>query len=341
MELGDAANSKKLWINSLVSPHECLVESKGDYNNNYFRKSADIMKAYLDQYDVGQGLFDIAWKDEHAVSNRLFVLCAFIHHLVGVVETSLSQIELLYHAERHAQWLSRDEHYVKNNHGVMMDLSLAQYSVLIRDVDPRQADFYLEVALRRLSMMLNDTFGSQGCCTENSPTYHFVNYSLFRSIFSFIKEYAKGFDLNEWGEKLAKAKGGGALLLRPDGTLPLIGESESRSGNFFPHIEPELSKGIGYYPEAGLLVLSDDNICFSFRAGGTKYSHRHVDDLSITLWAHGKDFIVDSGLYNYDGGDKLRRRFISAISRFVWMAWNWVMRARHQMLWCRVRLAGG
>ena len=32
---------------------------------------------------------------------------------------------------------------------------------------------------------------------------------------------------------------------------------------------------------------------------------------------------------------------LKAISRFVWVAWNRVMRARHQMLWCRVRLAGG
>jgi hypothetical protein len=30
-----------------------------------------------------------------------------------------------------------------------------------------------------------------------------------------------------------------------------------------------------------------------------------------------------------------------AISRFVWMDWFPVMRGTHQMLWCRVRLAGG
>lgn len=313
-ELGDAANSKKLWINSLVTPHACLAESKDDASHKYFKKSVDLIKAYLRQYDVGQGLFDIAWKDEHAVSNRLFVLCAFIHHLVDVEDASLSQLELLYHAEKHAQWLSQDEHYVKNNHGVMMDLSLAQYSVMIRDINPKQADAYLEIALRRLDIMLDDTFDSQGCCTENSPTYHFVNYSLFLSIFSFLEEYAKGFDLSGWEETLEKAKAVGALLLRPDGTVPLIGDSESKPGTFFPNVEPELSKGVGYYPEAGLLVLSDGDLHFTFRAGGRKYSHRHIDDLSITLWAHGKDFIVDSGLYNYDIGDKLRRRFISAVS---------------------------
>ena len=30
-----------------------------------------------------------------------------------------------------------------------------------------------------------------------------------------------------------------------------------------------------------------------------------------------------------------------AISRFVWVDWFPVMRGTHQMLWCRVRLAGG
>ncbi|ODP97417.1 hypothetical protein BGL48_14030 [Salinivibrio sp. SS3] len=313
-ELGGAANSKKLWVNSLVTPHACLAESEGKSEHEYFKKSVELIKAYLSQYDSGQGLFDIAWRDEHAVSNRLFVLCAFIHLLIDVEEAPLSQLDLLYHAERHAQWLSHDEHYVKNNHGVMMDLSLAQYSVLIRYIDPKLSDAYLEVALRRLGMMLNDTFDTQGCCTENSPTYHFVNYSLFLSIFSFLKEYAKEFDLDGWEETLEKAKAVGALFLRPDGTIPLIGDSESKPGTFFPNVEPELSRGVGYYPEAGLFLLSDDNIHFTFRAGGRKFSHRHVDDLSITLWYAGSDFVVDSGLYNYDTTDKLRRNIISSRS---------------------------
>jgi hypothetical protein len=38
--------------------------------------------------------------------------------------------------------------------------------------------------------------------------------------------------------------------------------------------------------------------------------------------------------------DLLERKKL-AISRFVWVDWFPVMRGTHQMLWCRVRLAGG
>lgn len=313
-ELGEAANSKKLWINSLVTAHACLEFYKNDGEIKYYEKSLEFVSEYLNQYDSNHELFDVAWKDEHAVSNRLFVLTAFIHHLIQSGDRSISQLDLLQHAERHARWLVSDDNYVKNNHGVMMDLSLAQYAMLIQTVDYQHASHYLRVAVRRLNMMLDDTFDPQGCCTENSPTYHFVNYSLFLSIFIFLKEHTTEINFDKWERTLEKAKAVGAILLRPDGTIPLIGDSESKPGTFFPNVSPELSSGIGYYPDAGLLVFSGDNIYFTFRAGGSKYSHRHVDDLSITLWANGQDFIVDSGLYNYDTNDKLRRRFISSAS---------------------------
>lgn len=309
-ELGSAANSKKLWLNSLVTPHACLTHSKEKGDENYYGKAIELISAYLNQYDSAQGLFDVSWKDEHAVSNRLFVLTAFIHALSVGDDSSLSQLEIIYHAERHAKWLSNDDHYVKNNHGVMMDLALAQYAVLIRELDPKQAGFYLSVALNRLSMMLEDTFDAKGCCTENSPTYHFVNYSLFLSIFSFLKEYVSYFDLDCWEETLEKAESVGALLLRPDGTIPLVGDSERQLKTFFP--KPKISQfdGIGFYPDAGILVISEGDFQFTFRAGGRKFSHRHIDDLSITLWFKGRDFIVDAGLYNYDITDKTRRKFI-------------------------------
>ncbi len=73
-----------------------------------------------------------------------------------------------------------------------------------------------------------------------------------------------------------------------------------------------LKGGVGYFPEAGFFVANHKDMQLTLRAGGAKFSHRHVDDLSMTLWIRGRDFIVDGGMYNYDIQDKLRRWFISS-----------------------------
>ena len=310
-ELGDAANSKKLWINSLVTPHACLIKSKGNVNDQYFKKSVELVDAYLSQYDSGQGLFDISWKDEHSVSNSLFVLTAFIYCLMDKDDCELSQLSLIYHADRHAQWLSNDNNYVKNNHGVMMDLSLFQFALLIMKLDIKKSERYVNIASSRLNMMFKETFDLQGCCKENSPTYHFVNYSLFLSISSLFHEYGYCEKEDCWSEILDKAKQIGSLFIRNDGTIPLIGDSEAKPGTFFPNTYEQRKSGVGYYPESGIFIFSKPDFQLTMRAGGCRYSHRHIDDLSITLCVDGKDFVVDGGLYNYDIRDELRRRFIS------------------------------
>lgn len=323
-DLGEAANSKRLWLNSLVSAHASLeVATKTDEDSTRTMKAETagrILKSYLDKHLHESTTFQGAWQDEHAVANRLFVIIAFLHASCGGADpsiyTTLSKyvpiLRLLFEADKHAQWLNDDKHYIENNHGTMMDLALAQFAVFLKVIDPVTSDRYLATALRRLEKMLDSTFDDDGCCTENSPTYHFVNYGLFSTIEQFIQHYRLG-NTDKWGAKLAKARYVGHLLLRPDGTIPLVGDSEIRPGTFFPKIEDESSiGGIGYYPSAGIFVASINNLHLTFRAGGSKFTHRHVDDLSFTLWVQGKEFIIDSGMYNYDTSDKLRRWFISS-----------------------------
>ncbi len=101
--------------------------------------------------------------------------------------------------------------------------------------------------------------------------------------------------------------------MRSDKTIPVIGDSEKKVGTFFPYNEEYQSDfGVGYYPDAGFFVAKSKDFQFTLRAGGRSFSHKHIDDLSVTLWAGGADFIVDAGLYNYDIKDKMRRWFISA-----------------------------
>lgn len=325
-ELGDAANSKRLWINSLVSAHACLQYGIGIENESkkIISVGANLIKSYLNLYSSDEGVFKDAWKDEHAVANRLFVLTAYIHEICNLdslaskesakmIEDFISIETLFHHALIHAEWLSVEQHYVKNNHGVMMDIALAQFSVILGTLYKGLSERYSKISIKRLEMMLDQTFDTEGCCTENSPTYHFVNFSLFSTILNYINQYGLKINLKKWMERLEKARKVGNLLLRSNNTIPMVGDSEINLGTFFP--EPENinhKNGLGFYPDAGFFVVQRSNMHLTFKAGGTAFSHRHIDDLSITLYVDGKDFIVDSGLYNYDVGDKMRRWFTSS-----------------------------
>lgn len=318
--LDGASNSKRLWINSLVSAHACLVYSLEDpahtHTSYFLELGYKILISWIENSNLTTGTFQDAWKDEHAVTNRLFVLTAFIHYISELndirKEKNLDIEKIFNHALIHAEWLNSDHNYVMNNHGVMMDLALAQFSVLLSNIDKTLQNRYLETSHRRLVMMFNRTFDKKGCCTENSSSYHFVNYSLFSAISDFFHKYQIPSFSNSWIERINQSREVGNLLLRQDGSIPLIGDSEEKIGTFFPPYKEESDKyGLGFYPESGFFIASLPHFHFTLKAGGISYSHRHIDDLSITLQVNKRDFIVDCGMYNYDINDKKRRWFIS------------------------------
>lgn len=115
-----------------------------------------------------------------------------------VIEDFISIETLFHHALIHAEWLSVEQHYVMNNHGVMMDMALAQFSVILGTVYKGMSERYSKTSIKRLEMMLDQTFDSEGCCTENSSTYHFVNYSLFQTILKYVNVYGLKINLEKW-----------------------------------------------------------------------------------------------------------------------------------------------
>ena len=164
-----------------------------------------------------------------------------------------------------------------------MDLALAQFSVVAKETDKTLADKYRMKCVSRLEMMLELTFDKDGCCSENSSTYHFVNHGLFSKARDFLLEYKLIEKAEKWEDTLGKARHVGDLFLRSNKTLPLVGDSETMLGTFFPGAESDDRYGLGYYPDAGFFVVSQPDFHITLRAGGMAYSHRHIDDLSLTI----------------------------------------------------------
>lgn len=92
------------------------------------------------------------------------------------------------------------------------------------------------------------------------------------------------------------------VISRPDKRLPALGDSGNsalgRTKKFKNFSDDEL----------GLTVIQREDFYTSFTAGYSTITHKHRDDLSITLFYKGDDILVDSGKFSY-GGD-IRRRYI-------------------------------
>lgn len=314
VEFQDNKASKELWFYSFVFV-DYLVKAYVVKNDKaYFDRALEYYLDYDNWKRTSPNVHARLFSDEHAVTNRSLIISQMFHVANRNGYSHLTEMFVKDLAE-HADWLARDEHYVSNNHGVMMDRALLNIFVQFRDIDVSRwidevnSKPWLDKALSRLNVMIGKTFDSNGCCTENSPSYHMLNLSLFGSIDAFLRKH--GIENDSFNSILKKALDVANFLIHEDGSLPLIGDSEKKASVYVSESLNKGKYGIGYFPQSGFSVIKEEGFYLSFKCGGSSFSHRHIDDTSVTLRVDGLDFICDAGMYNYDSSNKLRRYFVS------------------------------
>lgn len=315
----EASNSKRLWLHSLPFVDDLVQAHAMTGDEAFWRHALFLLNDYLGWVELADSNRHLAFSDEHAVVNRCCVFSSMLHSLWQHGKaTSIADIPLettLLNAIMVAgEWLASDDHYIYNNHGIMMDRVLLQVSVQLATHDGAVALIWQETAIRRLAMMAGRTFDSDGCCTENSPAYHMLNLTLYSRIIDFLRDHEIQVCLqmvDEIKNLIGKATEVAPLFLRDDGTLPTIGDTELKSSQFMPARVLKDNTRTGCFPDAGFAIINTPEVQVTVKCGGSTYSHRHVDDTSLTLRYCGVDLIVDAGMYNYDIGDKLRRWFLS------------------------------
>ncbi|MDP5143050.1 heparinase II/III family protein [Rheinheimera baltica] len=314
-DFGNNQASKALWFYSLVFIDYLVKAAVVENNEHCWQKALQLHKSYQQWREDDQTATAFLFKDEHAVTNRACVLSQLLHVVTHRVEQGeplqLLQQQLLQDLSEHANWLEQDKHYVFNNHGIMMDRALLNLVVQFRqhavEYSRYQSEQWLVKALSRIKIMLDRTFDNGGCCTENSPSYHMLNLSLFGAINSFINKHELVAKDNAITAVLKKAIAAAAYQVYEDGSLPLIGDSETNASVFVSDTYHKNKFGVGYFPEAGFCIVKQPGFHFTFKCGGSSFSHRHNDDTSITLRVDGLDFICDGGMYSYDNSNDIRR----------------------------------
>ena len=131
---------------------------------------------------------------------------------------------------------------------------------------------------------------------ENSPEYHNMVLRMYVGIEEYLKMHDKSL-----GEDVVKhmetADNYLNVLLKPNRRLPAIGDSGHTS---LPDRTPIYKNFVD--EEAGIAVIKQNlnkKIYMSFVCGYSTITHKHSDDLSITLSINGVDFIEDGAKYDY------------------------------------------
>ena len=240
--------------------------------------------------------------------------------------------ELLRYVQRLRQLLSKPELFeFKTNHGIMQSLSLLHLSLAFPALEG--TNDYTSLAIDRLISQLPYSLSAEGVILEHSAGYHLNGLHRLAAVWRYLGILNEPVP-DELADRYAKSLKLAVQLLRPDRTLPPIGDTRTRQyGQYLVANladEPRIARHLklvdleGVKPEpsfvapaAGLAVFWSglDAWPTAERLSQTAVhwgnfdtqSHKHADEMGISLWADGKQWIRSIGKWPYD---KSRRRAI-------------------------------
>ncbi|WP_413616477.1 heparinase II/III family protein [Halomonas cupida] len=261
----------------------------------------------------------LIWHD-HATALRLKHLTDLSVALHGLEYDHAKLMDLLAkEVERHALWLVPEKNYSRRtNHGFEQADILLRTTLIFHEC--KELDRPRAVSRERLEDEVAYAFTEQGVHKENSPAYHQFMITKLKTLTDYEglnDEYMASLG----NQYLDKARGFLEAITLPDGTLPIIGDTQggevSRASNL-PVREgggtPLDSAGcrIWDYAESGYVVVeyidneSQEEAKLIVRSGQFSHYHRHDDDMSI-YWQIGSRVILgDGGLYSHNESDPKR-----------------------------------
>jgi len=275
----------------------------------------------------------LLWND-HAVAGRISVLAKFwkLYRNHSKYQSKVAR-ELLQLVSRNAKLLSKSTHFTfATNHGIMQNLALWQICIAF----PCLPDFeyYKQVAFDRMQDQMRFYINDEGIVLEHSAGYQKIGLELI----GMALRYLSLLDMpipEQWNIKYKKAEAFYAQLLRPDGTLPMFGDTgyinkdrgrldSSKDGNrrnegIADKIELIPKRPYSLYPVAGYSIwwdglnersnkqkLSQTVVAWSYFPG---HAHKHADEMSVLLWSGGYNWWTNVGYWPY--GTKGRKEAVA------------------------------
>ncbi|MBS4204788.1 heparinase II/III family protein [Lederbergia citrea] len=212
-------NTYQLYLHSLM-PISFLSNAFELTNDvSYLEKAIEIVKNWA-RFERTDNENKFIWYD-HTSAYRTHNLIYLYLCLGDNISLYPELNELII---KHAEFLYSDKYYRKNNHGIMMDRALIQSGVVF---NYQKSDNWINKGLFRLKDNFYHSYSSRGIHLENSPEYHLVVQNLFISIEDFLLKYNLSLG-SEIVDKFEQIEDYYSYILKPDGFLPLIGDSSRK-----------------------------------------------------------------------------------------------------------------
>jgi hypothetical protein len=258
------------------------------------------------------------WND-HAVSARSSLLAGIWRHVQTMPEfpTSSSRA-ILSLIERTGHWLAKPSHFtVRTNHGVMQNLALLQIAAGFPALP--EAETWRRLAIDRLRTQLPFYLSSEGFVLEHSAGYHQLGTELLaRAIrLQFLNGLSPDTSLVASADEARRVL---STLMRPDGSLPLIGNTSGGGGLVIPLSEQNGSvplrdlapprsspqRASSLLPVSGYAIwwhpsgpeMSTQTVIAWAKHDG--HGHKHADEGSVLFWSEGVDWLTNTGYWPYD-----------------------------------------
>lgn len=292
------------------------------------------VNGWLDAHLWGESNLKMAWHD-HATALRLrnlFHIWALLNDneyadadVILVIEDAIAA---------HCAILSTDLLYsAMTNHGwdqMSVLLQVARCCCIFEE-----SSEWANVANTRLHDEIEFAFTADGVHVENSPAYHqsmllrlIENSDMFESL-----EIETDIPLDDL---IRRGMNFLSWIVRPDGTLPLIGDTvhtaispiidtskQNDKKSLIRFIESEGADGTTgdnhrVFTHSGWAVIRypsaegaafEDSLHLVLKSGFLSTYHRHDDDTHFVLNAFRSEWLIDGGMYNYQERDP-RRVFV-------------------------------
>jgi hypothetical protein len=311
----------QLFLASFGVPRILLEAYKASGHDKFLQGAKDVILAWAEYENSAWLPTGLLWND-HAIAERMLVLAEFWRlyrrHPDHELEVAKTVLQL---AARQSRLLAKPFHFTFNtNHGIMQNLALLHYFLAFPSLP--DAERYKDLALSRLRDQMQFYVNDEGVVLEHSAGYQ--NFGI--RLMAMAMRYATLSDVSipaEWIAKYHRAQEVSSHLRRPDGTLPIFGDTGSgrsrvqlvdldwrgRASAFRyeeswrPHHLHSLYPVAGYsiwwdglekWPQAR--HLSQLAVTWSYFPG---HAHKHADEMSLSLWSAEQRWITNIGYWPY------------------------------------------
>jgi len=313
-------SSTKRGFSRLLHAHffiKNLIEAFKYTNNSlYLSKGYEIIEDWIVKNTFRNAINPMAWHDE-TTARRLITWIAFFDEARKIL-TQEKLAFLFSHIKKHAELLGTDKFYSKNtNHGMFQDQALIVYSDYFSFLEGSKELKLL--ACSRLKEYFDVIFSKEGVHLEHSPYYHSLIANKLLSYSHYFQDLDDSFG-DYLIEKYYRAAAFATYIIKPDGLLPQIGDTQSiKPGNqlwkdnpVYQYAKTQGRKGQPpeendiVFPEAGYAIFRDSwakkelSTYVMFTAAYHTNYHKHSDDLSLWIYARGSDILVESGPDGYN-----------------------------------------